>query len=250
MITKCGKCGASYDDQYRYTICPHLTFPANDGYNNFTVYKEAHLDVSEVYDEDYFMRGKDSGKSLYTNYHWMPDLTIPMVNVMINHCGIKKQDIVLDFGCARGYTVRAFRDQGYCAYGYDISTWALENADDSVYHYLTSGTDMAFSSRKYDWVIAKDVLEHIEDIDSIVDALKNVARKGIFVVVPLAHGRKYAIPEYEADITHIHRRPLQWWVGHFHQPGWSVEGRYRINGIKDNYADWPTGNGFITARRI
>ena len=207
-------------------------------------------DRGKQYNEDYFMRGQETGKSLYTSYSWKPNLTIPMVCAMVRHLGIEPTDSVLDFGCARGYTVRAFREMDYTAYGYDISEWALANADEKVYHYLTRKEDIAFNELAYDWVIAKDVLEHVVELAYTVDILMQVARKGIFVVVPLAHGKKYDVPEYELDVTHIHRQPLQWWVGYFHRAGWSVEGRYRVVGVKDNYASHPTGNGFIVCRRL
>jgi len=37
----CDKCRWSYDDQYRSTICPHPTFAANDGQNNFAHHPES-----------------------------------------------------------------------------------------------------------------------------------------------------------------------------------------------------------------
>ena len=206
---------------------------------------------ADKYDGDYYMRGVQTGKSLYENYRWMPQQTIPMCQAIVAHLGVKKDQTVLDFGCARGYTVRAFREMGYIAFGYDISEWAVANADESIKHHLTRYQEVA-AAIKPDWIIAKDVLEHIDDLCQVVELLK-VARKGILAVVPLAHGTHwdtYDVPDYEKDVTHVHRRPLSWWVNIFHQPGWSVEGRYRIKGIKDNYAQFPTGNGFITCRRI
>ena len=202
----------------------------------------------EQYDESYFLHGKQTGKSLYENYRWMPEMTIPMVCAMIRHLGIGPSDTILDFGCARGYVVRAFHEMGYNAWGYDISQWALENADELVKGCLiTNNSTLLMNS--FDWVIAKDVLEHIDSVSYAIDTLR-IASKGIFAIVPLAHGSKYNVPEYELDITHIHRQPLEWWVGQFHKVGWSVEGCYRVRGIKDNYSQYPTGNGFITARRI
>ena len=35
MKTKCRTCYVEYDDEFRSTLCPHLTFPANDGSNAF-----------------------------------------------------------------------------------------------------------------------------------------------------------------------------------------------------------------------
>lgn len=202
------------------------------------------------FDADYFLRGKETGKSLYENYRWMPELTIPMVRSIIEHLGIDSNDTILDFGCARGYVVRAFQEMGYNAYGYDTSKWAIENADQKIFHHLTRLHKIAFR-QPYDWVIAKDVLEHVDSLCGVIDCLMDNAYKGVFAVVPLSHdGKQYDVPEYERDITHIHRRPLQWWVGHFHRPGWSVEGRYRLPGVKDNYSQYPTGNGFVTCRRL
>lgn len=35
MKTKCNTCWIEYDDEFRSTLCPHPTFPANDGNNTF-----------------------------------------------------------------------------------------------------------------------------------------------------------------------------------------------------------------------
>ena len=202
------------------------------------------------YDADYFLRGKETGKSLYTAYRWLPDLTIPMVCAMIRHLEIAHDASVLDFGCARGYVVRAFREMGYNAWGYDVSRWAIENADESVREWLICNESALFG-RSFDWVIAKDVLEHVKDLDAAVDLLMDCAVDGVFAVVPLSHNAMtYDVADYDLDVTHVHRRPLSWWVSHFHRPGWSVEGCYRVRGVKDNYAEYPTGNGFIVARRL
>ena len=60
-----------------------------------------------IYDKNYYECGIESGKSLYTNYRWMPELTIPMCSRMIEHLKISSRDKILDFGCAKGYSVKA-----------------------------------------------------------------------------------------------------------------------------------------------
>lgn len=37
----CSKCAAYFDDEFRTTVCPHGTFPANDGSNNFAHHPES-----------------------------------------------------------------------------------------------------------------------------------------------------------------------------------------------------------------
>ena len=203
----------------------------------------------EKYDERYFLRGKEAGVSLYENYRWLPELTLPMVNRIILHCGIKPTDDILDFGCARGYVVRAFRELGYNAFGVDVSKWAIDNADQSVKGYC-SLNDWDWAS--FDWIIAKDVLEHVEDLKKTCDQLLERCIKGLFVVVPLSamDGEPYVVPEYEKDVTHRHRLALLSWVSLFSRPGWAVDGRYRIKGVKDNYSQWAHGNGFLTIRKV
>lgn len=201
-----------------------------------------------MYDEDYFLRGRESGKSLYEDYRWLPNLTIPMVQAMIKHLGIKKSHSILDFGAARGYTVKAFRELDYECYGIDTSEWAVENCDSEVIRYLTCTSRIP----SIDWIIAKDVFEHIPKIGDIITNMMLYARVGIFAVVPLSilDGSLYVVRDYELDVTHIHRLTLASWVQMFLQPDWEVIASYRVRGIKDNYAQYALGNGFITARRI
>lgn len=203
------------------------------------------------YDADYFLHGCQSGKSLYENYHWIPELTIPMACTMVAHLGITHSDTVLDFGCARGYTVRAFRELGYKAYGVDISKWAVDNCDATVRDFLLHSNGLP--DEQFDWILSKDVLEHVPDASDKVTALMQSARKGVLAVVPLSNcdRGKYVVAAYEKDATHIHRLTLPTWVGMFVRPGWSVTASYRIRGIKDNYwrPKYERANGFIVAKR-
>lgn len=237
------------------------------------------------YDEDYFINGVSSGKSLYTAYRWLPELTIPMVKRMIEHLGIEKRDRILDFGCARGYIVKAFRELGYAAWGIDISDWAISNCDPEVRRFVRVDTE---PREQYDWIVAKDVLEHItphmamtqqphmpRTVGEVIHMLRLSAKKGVFVVVPLSakNEESYVVPEYEKDVTHVVRWTLRGWVeacrlhcgidpeqsvevwspsvGYsINSNDWEISARWRIKGIKDNYAQWEKGNGFITLRRI
>ena len=211
------------------------------------------MNPESVYDGDYFLRGKETGKSLYENYRWLPELTIPMAQRIVKHCGIKAGHRVLDLGCARGYLVKALRHLGVDAHGIDISEWAIENADPETKPYLSLGIIAeVFQKEEFDWVIAKDVLEHIHFVDFAVKDMMCAASVGVFAVVPLSKYDKgrYVIEDYEKDVTHCQRWSLPTWASLFISPRWSVEVAYRVRGVKDNYSQYPMGNGFITARRL
>ena len=84
--------------------------------------------MKNLYDEEYFERGIENKKSCYTNYRWIPELTIPLAFSMIEYLKISPEEKILDFGCAKGYLVKAFRLLHRQAFGYDISDYAKESA--------------------------------------------------------------------------------------------------------------------------
>jgi len=206
--------------------------------------------MKNLYNQDYYERGVQLGISGYSNYRWLPELTIPMCQSIIKKLDISKDDTVLDYGCAKGYLVKAFDNLGYNCYGADLSNYAIEASDVSIRHklYLIEHEQSISNMEKYfNFVISKDVFEHIEPsvLSSVISQLSNVC-KTLFVITPLGDGSKYIIPEYEKDITHIIREDKEWWSNMFLKNGFTIkEFSYRIPGIKDNWAHYPKGNGFF-----
>lgn len=203
-----------------------------------------------IYDADYFENGIESGKSLFTNYRWIPDLTIPMAYEIIKITGLEEGDSVLDFGCAKGYLVKALRLLHIRAFGTDISEYALSKADSDVSKYLCQ-FNMGWANNQilgqaWKLIIAKDVLEHLDQIE-LDEVLKYFYRKTsqLLVMVPLGDGEKYLIPAYEADLTHVIRQPLGWWKRKMESVGFRVDARIQWGHLKDNWKSHPEGNGFL-----
>jgi len=74
------------------------------------------------YDEEYFESGLATGKSCYLNYRWLPELTIKMAHNIIRYLDLKENEKILDYGCAKGYLVKAFRILDIEAYK-DFRLW-------------------------------------------------------------------------------------------------------------------------------
>lgn len=200
---------------------------------------------TNAYTRQYYECGIQTGKSLYENYHWLPEMTIPMAQVMIDYLGIKRGQRVLDVGCAKGYLVKAMRWLGREAWGCDISDYALESADPEVKQYLSK----ALPTEYFHFAISKDTFEHIKLFD-IRNLLTRINSSVLFIIVPLGNGRKYNIPAYELDTTHIHRQPLIWWNELLKSQGWKIKSSVpRVPGIKDNWTSEEMGNGFIVAEK-
>lgn len=199
------------------------------------------------YNEDYYERGVQLGISGYTNYRWIPQLTLPMCEMIANYLCIPKDQKILDFGCAKGYLVKAFTELGYDCEGVDISEYAISQSPQEIRHKLFLYNKQNLKNKYYNTVIAKDVFEHINpaELKEILWELSDITDR-IFCVVPLGDGEKYIVPEYEKDITHVIRQPKEWWVNHFKQSGWNTSFfSYLLDGIKDNWSHYTKGNGFF-----
>ncbi len=204
--------------------------------------------MKTLFDADYYERGVESGKSLYKDYRWLPDLTLPMAKAIVAGCGINRSDVILDFGCAKGYLVKALRQMGFLAYGTDISEYALSQCDQEIEPYLFPSWDT--HDARFDWVICKDVLEHIpeHELDGTLASLRRQA-ENIFVAVPLGNNGQYTIPDMEKDVTHQIRRPLWWWSGRLEEAGFKhVASTFAMKGVKENWTTkYKFGNGFLIA---
>lgn len=212
------------------------------------------MSTTERYGHDYFERGIETGVSGYSNYRWIPELTIPLCDSIADWAGISKNDTILDYGCAKGYIVNGFRLLHYKCFGVDISQYAIDQAlpetrqfvrlIDSVNEDVIS---MFGLNGMFDWIVCKDVLEHIDN-DHLYDVLRFFKRsaRSFAVIVPLGNGTTFNIPSYENDETHVIRRPLEWWSSMFKASGLSVMSKsYGESHIKDNYSMYENGNGFF-----
>lgn len=208
----------------------------------------------DIFDADYFERGIESGKSCFRNYRWIPEMTIPMVMTIIDKLGIKRGQKVLDFGCAKGYVVKAFRLLHRDAYGVDVSKYAIDNCDKDIQPYLFLNPEKGITVKvgtEFDFCIAKDVFEHIPQRD-LVDTLLllSVITEVLFVCVPLGKNGIYNAPTNQFDVTHIICEDEVWWSDIFVNNGWELEEfTFRVDGIKDSYySKYPTAHGFFTLR--
>jgi len=212
------------------------------------------LELSDKFNEDYFERGSILGISGYINYCWMPELTIPMVHHIIRHLDIKREHIILDYGCAKGFVVKAFRLLGLEAYGVDISEYAISQTPNDVKNFcklISKTSDIFTDSTVFDWLISKDVLEHIPE-EEIIDFLSQSAHhvKRMFVAIPLGiddSSGKFVIPAYANDKTHITIKTFDWWHDIFNRHNWNVKssGHYFF-GVKEHWQKINAeGNGFF-----
>jgi len=110
---------------------------------------------------------------------------------ILKRAGLESGKTLLDYGCGSGHFVRYAREHGVHADGYD--PYSEEFGDASVL------------DRRYDFVTAQDVREHVDDPRALVDDLKSCA----------APGGCMAIGTPDSDAIDLHPPDR---VGPLHQP--------------------------------
>tara|TARA_R100000750_G_scaffold62354_1_gene55854 strand:+ start:1557 stop:2195 length:639 start_codon:yes stop_codon:yes gene_type:complete len=209
--------------------------------------------MTEKYDKDYFENGLVMGISCYLNYRWLPELTIKMAHNIIKYLNIDNKETVLDYGCAKGYLVKALRILDIETYGTDISSYAIKNVDPEVrdFCHLMRDTIPIKFPEYFDWTITKDVLEHLteKELNIFLLCSSHITKK-CFHIIPLGNTTGFIIPDYNFDKTHVLAKPIEWWKKKFEKYGWEVLSfEYSVRGIKDNWTQkYPKGNGFFTLK--
>ena len=211
--------------------------------------------AAEIYDREYFEDGLAKGKSLYNGFNWMPERSCREAMAIIDAMKVERGiHSILDFGCAKGFLVKALRLLGRDAYGCDVSRYAICTSDTDVRQYLRLCC-------KHQWVpfaggfylcIAKDVFEHLNEAE--LDLLLPVLRKRckwMFVAVPVGDGKKFIVPEYNYDATHKIAETPGWWADKFKQHGFdTVFSEKTFTGIKDNWLHYQEGNRFFSLKGL
>jgi cyclopropane fatty-acyl-phospholipid synthase-like methyltransferase len=204
------------------------------------------------FNEDYYMRGPDTGLSNYRDYRWMPDATISMATHLKRFLGISQGETLLDVGCARGFYVKALRMIGVNAFGYDVSEWAIANCDPDVAPFVRNH----FNGEPYDYVFSKDCFEHVPhaELETLVKRLLLSTGKTFFAIVPLAFswGGRYVHPKEEQDSTHVIRWAFTDWLQFFDHasPDFVALGSLRYPGLKPGCFECEGGYGFFKLERI
>ena len=178
----------------------------------------------------------------------MPEATMSMVMAIIDKLAITPEHKVLDFGCAKGYVVKAFRLLRRQAWGCDISSYAIGSGDELVKDYIRLVTNDPVPFKfNFDFVTVKDVLEHIpeEELKEILKRLRECSDV-VLVIVPLGENGEYFVPAYNLDPTHCTAWPWMKWKFEFENAGFNVrQFLFRFPGVKDNWAHNEYGNGFF-----
>ena len=171
------------------------------------------------YDADYFEHGIKSNWAhgyRWTNFHGLfHDLARFLAN------SFPSAHSFLDAGCAKGFLVKALRELGKDAHGFDSSPWAIQHAEPEAVEFVTLATteDYGFD-RDWDMLLAFDLFSQLstDQIDAFLIRARKHVKVGLLVVIPVFDSE--SPPAEDRDLSHITRKPLDWWNHRFREAGW------------------------------
>jgi 2-polyprenyl-3-methyl-5-hydroxy-6-metoxy-1,4-benzoquinol methylase len=174
------------------------------------------------YDADYFENGLKSNWS--RGYSW------PLFRgLFIDSARFLKEIFpevtsALDIGCAKGFLVRALRDHGVDAWGFDHSRWAIEHANPQARPYLAlADAESASYDRRFDLLVAMSVLESLTEVQlrRALPRWRAITGQALLAVIETR-----AAPD-DRDLSHVTIRGRAWWRALFADCGWHQDAVHR-----------------------
>ena len=112
-----------------------------------------------------------------------------LVSLGIKMCFNPKR--VLDVGCAKGYMVKAFREQGMEAWGVDVSEYALSASPEDIRKHLyrvdLNKDSLPFSDEYFDCVTLLGTIECLDNYDKVIEEIRRVMQPGGSVYLRTAY---------------------------------------------------------------
>lgn len=123
---------------------------------------------------------------------------------LLREAGVADGASVVDIGCAQGFLVRAFAENGCRAYGVEISRQAIEAQTRGLNVYHGRFRDAPFEENCFDLIVASQVFEHIVDLELVCNAMRRTLRPGGAILL--------SVPNDIDGFRHLVWRKRPWWL--------------------------------------
>jgi 2-polyprenyl-3-methyl-5-hydroxy-6-metoxy-1,4-benzoquinol methylase len=178
---------------------------------------------SDWYNADYFELGRTSNWD--RGYHWAAFRSIFRdAAAWLAEC-FPEAGSVLDIGCAKGFLVRALREHGIAAYGFDHSRWAIEHAEAEARPYLRlASTDDVEWPDRCDLATAMHVLECLTELQirTFLPRARDFVGQALIAVIAPPE-----IPRGDRDRARVTRLDRAGWRALFLASGWRQDPQLR-----------------------
>jgi len=184
----------------------------------------------EWYDEGYFEFGLKS--------NWDQGYTWPLFKGVFEDTAayllemFPEANTFLDVGCAKGFLVRALRERGKEAFGFDHSPWAISTAEAAMAPFLRyTGVDQAEYDQPFDILVAMSIFESLteEQIRNFLTRARGWTSHAIFATIPtLSSDLPPPGSGEDRDLSRVTLRDREWWQQRFFEAGWQQDPLHRV----------------------
>jgi len=116
---------------------------------------------------------------------WYLNVTNYTSKSLINFAKNNSGKNILDIGCATGEYCQKLTELGFKCIGIDINEKYIQKANENgVEAYLMEGTNLNFPDKSFETILLFEVLEHVNNPESVLKEAKRVAKKNILITVP------------------------------------------------------------------
>ena len=185
----------------------------------------------EWFDADYFEHGF---KSNWTKgYHWSGFAGLFRDTAKFLVSMFPDATSFLDAGCAKGFLVRALRELGKEAWGFDHSPWALEHAEKVARPFLQlASAEKAEFNRPFDLTLAFSLLESLTEAQAL-EFLRRAREwtNHAFVAVVLVcedETRRERLLTSDGDLSRVTILSRASWRQRFLDAGWKQDALHRV----------------------
>lgn len=181
------------------------------------------LDYAEAYN-DFWSRSDREGSDSYESIE-------DLVDQILSTVGYGR---ILDVGCGEGRLVRALVEKGVDAYGIDVSSVAVDRANQFCPERFQcqSVLSLPFSDGYFDTVVSTDCLEHIhpDDVPAAIRELRRVCSSYAYFTIATTIDRD--------GHWHLTVKPREWWEERFFEAGFIRHpDYYRLNSLEQIESD-------------
>lgn len=126
----------------------------------------------------------------------------------LNH--LKKSNTALEIGCGNLSFMKMARDHGVKIDGVELSSHAKSD-EFCVFNETVESYAQNNPEKKYDAIVSFHVLEHVADVDSFLDASKNLLKKGGVLILALPNNDSFIAKDPMA-VMNMPPHHVNWWT--------------------------------------
>jgi 2-polyprenyl-3-methyl-5-hydroxy-6-metoxy-1,4-benzoquinol methylase/O-antigen/teichoic acid export membrane protein len=163
-IYQCMACDTRFIDTTRARLDIYDSIYSTEGIIGYDRYSRYVVQVLEKNNPLHFLASQEAG--YYVLYEYLRN---------------KSNLRILDVGCGYGYLTYAMRQQGFEAFGLDVSEAALNIAQDQFGNFFYHADIQTFAEKqtqRYDLIVALELIEHITDPLTFINTLLQLLAPG------------------------------------------------------------------------